>query len=248
MTTSTLFTIPRAIALTGLAYAVYETRRLVARYPIQQGSSALAQWPDGVGAPYEVCTRTRLPAGADPRETFVTAFYATWTLRVEDFLYRNFMRGMVIEPPPLPAAEDAPQAPESEFESASARPLSTPCTPPPTPVPVGTASADVPAYASGLFPVIGRSAESTMVWWGSVKGAGGAQLLTCTRVPGSETDVTVSFACAETNFLKEGSVDGWIGTKFHRMYMRYLLDRAAVRMDKWATADSRQYTTEKLVL
>ncbi|BEJ15687.1 hypothetical protein CspHIS471_0502920 [Cutaneotrichosporon sp. HIS471] len=235
-------TIPRTIALTGLAYAVYETRRLVSRYPLHYSSSAPPSsqtlWPSGLTRPIEVTALTRVPHGADPRETFIAAFYDTWTLRLEGFLFRNANIGWAIDPPPVIAPVPQPQDPE--FAS---RPLATPYTPPPTPAGAATPTEPLPTgYASGLFPVIGRSADSTMVFWGSINDMGGAQLLTCTRVPNSKTDeVKISYGSAETPFIKEGSILGWIGTKFHRMYMRYLVDRAAARMDKWAAAaDARR--------
>ncbi|CAK9781620.1 unnamed protein product [Cutaneotrichosporon oleaginosum] len=260
MTSSTIpsFTLGRVLklgSLAGLTYAAFETARLNYRYPLHVGSSAppssAALWPAGLGAIYEIRALTRIPRGADPRETLLNAFYDTWTLRVEAFIYRKFGAEWVIEPPPASASslaqpQRAPvklEPPDREFAS---RPPAAPYTPPPTPASPGTTTPTpetLPTgYASGLFPVLGRTAESTMVFWGSINNTGGAQLLTCTRVPNSRSDeVQISFGCAETPFLKEGTVIGWVGTTFHRMYMRFLVDRAARRMEKWAgTADSRQ--------
>ncbi len=242
MTSTSPLTLSRTLAfgcLAGLTYAAVETARLNLRYPLHYGSSAPpashALWPAGLGPAVEVRARTRIPRGVDPRETLISAFYSTWTLRVEGFVCRHFGVGSAIDLPPVPVTtfKAAPKPLPHEASPA-------PYTPPPTPAGTGTQTPTpetLPtAYASGLFPVIGRSAESTMVFWGSINDMGGAQLLTCTRVPNTDREVQISFACAETPFLKEGTVIGWIGTKFHRMYMRFLLDRAAQRMDRWAQA------------
>lgn len=271
-TTITPSTVIKALALGSLTYAAYETRRLVVTYPLHNGSSAppstAALWPLGLGDTFEVRTRAHIPRGADPRETFVRAFYQTWTLRLEGLLGRTFDTKS-----PYPAPENMP-AGASAFALAAAsatmptssskghpkqrleadpdfaeRPPAVPYTPPPTPATPATPTPASPddslpvEYASGLFRVIGRTPESTMVWWMLDANSGGGQLLTATRVqPTAENtkveEVQISFACAETDFLGE-DIMGWIGVKFHRMYMRFLLDRAARRMDAWARKAER---------
>lgn len=269
--TSTL-TVTRVLALgslAGLVYAAFEARRLVSLYPLHEGTCAPAAssslWPKGLGRAYEVRACTRIPGGADARETFIRAFYSTWTLRLEALAARTFTGFQSALPPPELLQSDASPSPAALASSsktgawsstkvlpAHALGLAPTPTPPPTPAapltpPETPALHDLlpPHYASGLFQVLGRTPDCTMVWWGSSEGAGGAQLLTCKRSePKNDKEISkpehvqISYTCAETPFLQE-DVPGWIGTKFHRMYMRFLLDQAAVRMEQWAHDSER---------
>lgn len=95
--------------------------------------------------------------------------------------------------------------------------------------PQGTAT--LPAsYGHGMWPVLARTPDSTMVWWQADKpGKGGAQILMAKRLEGD--DVEITFGGAETPDLTVDAVGRAI-ERVHFVYMRYLLDRAKKRLEK----------------
>lgn len=96
--------------------------------------------------------------------------------------------------------------------------------------PQGTAT--LPAsYGHGMWPVLARSPDSTMVWWQADKpGKGGAQLLSAKR-EGDGDMVEIAFGGAETPDLTVDAV-GHAIERVHFVYMRYLIDRARKRLEK----------------
>lgn len=92
-------------------------------------------------------------------------------------------------------------------------------------------TATLPAsYGHGMWPVLARTPDSTMVWWQADKpGKGGAQLLSAKR--GQGEDVEIAFGGAETPDLTVDAVGRAI-ERVHFVYMQYLIDRAKRRLKK----------------
>ncbi|WOO79109.1 uncharacterized protein LOC62_02G002645 [Vanrija pseudolonga] len=231
-----------AIAGLGTAYLTYESRRLARLYPVQGAKSyhstdavlAATDLPERIRRKFDpalnhyVYATIPLPPAAkriaaNPLDSFVRAFYETWTLRVEAWAVSKsayYLDHVAKLRKTAPERLDAVSA----FGNSEVGPH---------------ADSHPAAIAAGLFPVLQR-APSTVVYFlipplrPQQAIDGGSQELAAVPVGNS---LELSYGCAvakdpEAPFAR-------LAYEGHLFYMRFLIDRGARRLERWIAEDAR---------
>jgi hypothetical protein len=189
----------------------YEGYRLSKEYPWRAGLTPGAQGAIPLGTSEgghitAVVAHPPLSARTAPLDTFISAFYSTWTLRIEGWVAKK--GGFKSTPPPhVPITGD-------EFANGLFR---------------GVFRAHPDPSSAG------SSAGTLMVAWnapGAKEGApspGGIQVFTAHV--GDEGELEISFGGAEWEPPYGPKLDGKVGTLLHHFYSRYLLDSARHKLE-----------------